>query len=62
MLKTSTELLGLAFQQPSWAGGWLQRWSKISRLRADLSRQLGEEAYQAAWERGAAWDLETTNR
>ncbi len=61
-LEAAVSLLSLAFQQPAWAGGWLRRWQKISRLRIELSRQLGEEAYQAAWERGAAWDLETTIR
>jgi predicted ATPase/DNA-binding CsgD family transcriptional regulator len=62
MPAAAASLLGLAFQQPPWASGWLQRWPKMSRLRTDLMRQLGEEAYQAAWERGAAQDLETTIR
>jgi predicted ATPase/DNA-binding CsgD family transcriptional regulator/tetratricopeptide (TPR) repeat protein len=56
----TAELLGLAFQQPIWASGWLHRWPLLTRLRADLSRQLGEEAYQAAWERGASQNLETS--
>ncbi|HZR44709.1 MAG TPA: LuxR C-terminal-related transcriptional regulator [Ktedonobacteraceae bacterium] len=56
----AVELLGLAFQQPTYVSGWLHHWPKLSRLRADLARQLGEDAYQAAWERGAAQDLETT--
>jgi predicted ATPase/DNA-binding CsgD family transcriptional regulator len=59
-LETSTELLGLAFQQPPWINGWLHRWALIARLRADLRCQLGEETYQAAWERGASQDLLTT--
>jgi predicted ATPase/DNA-binding CsgD family transcriptional regulator len=58
----AAEFLGLAFQQPTWASGWLHCWPLLARLRADLSRQLGEEAYQAAWERGACQDLETTIR
>jgi ATP/maltotriose-dependent transcriptional regulator MalT len=62
MLEASAELLGLAFQQPTQVSGWLQRWPKMSRLRGDLARQLGEDRYQAAWERGAALDLETTIR
>jgi ATP/maltotriose-dependent transcriptional regulator MalT len=62
MAETATELLGLAFQQPAWASGWLQRWPKVGRLRAELACELGEEAYQAAWERGGDLDLETTIR
>lgn len=60
--EAATELLALAFQQPSWASGWLARWAKVSRLQADLTFQLGEEAYQEAWERGTTLDLETTIR
>lgn len=62
MPEMAVELLGLAFQQPAQASGWLQRWSKVSLLRADLRHQLGEEGYQIAWERGVAQDLETTIR
>ena len=58
----AVELLGLAFQQPTWASGWLHRWLLITRLRADLARLLGEEAFQAAWERGGGHDLETVMR
>lgn len=61
-LEEAAELLGLAFQQPAWASGWLHRWPLLARLRVDLARQLGEETYQAAWERGAGQDLESTIR
>ncbi len=61
-LEEAAELLGLAFAQPAWASGWLHRWPLITRLRADLSRQLGEEMYQAAWERGSGQDLQTVIR
>ena len=61
-LEEAAELLGLAFQQPAWAAGWLHRWPLIARLRTDLSRQLGEVPYQAAWERGGCQDLETVMR
>jgi DNA-binding CsgD family transcriptional regulator len=62
MLEEAAALLGLAFQQPAWASGWLQRWPLVARLRADLARQLGEDAYQAAWERGGCHDLEAMIR
>jgi ATP/maltotriose-dependent transcriptional regulator MalT len=62
MLEAAAELLGLAFQQPAWASGWLHRWPLVARLRVDLTRQLGEDAYQAAWKRGGCHDLETVIR
>ncbi len=62
LLEEAAELLGLAFQQPTWASGWLRRWPLITRLRLDLAHQLGEEAYQAAWERGSCHDVESTIR
>jgi predicted ATPase/DNA-binding CsgD family transcriptional regulator len=62
MLDSAAGLLGLAFQQPVRASGWLRRWSLVARLRGDLKSTLGEEAYRAAWERGAAQNLETTVR
>ena len=34
----------------------------LTRLRAELAHRLGEEAYQAAWERGGRYDLEATMR
>jgi len=62
MLEEAAELLGLAFHQPAWASGWLHRWPLVARLRVDLTRQLGEDAYQAAWKRGGCHDLETVIR
>lgn len=58
LLEEATELLGLAFQQPVWTNGWLHHWPLLARLRADLKRQLGEDAYQVAWKRGGSYDLE----
>jgi predicted ATPase/DNA-binding CsgD family transcriptional regulator len=62
LLEEAAELLGLAFQQPAWASGWLHRWLLLVRLRADLTSQLGEEVYQAAWQRGSCQDLATIIR
>lgn len=61
-LEEAAELLGLAFHQPAWVSGWLHRWSLLTRLRAELEYQLGEEVYQAAWERGGRYDLEAMMR
>lgn len=56
----AVEYLALAFYQHHLANGWLHHWPLLARLRADLLRQLGEDAYQSAWERGSSRDLETT--
>jgi predicted ATPase/DNA-binding CsgD family transcriptional regulator len=55
----AAELLALAYQQPDWAHGWLDRWPVIASLRNELNEQLGTEMFQAAWERGSAQHTET---
>lgn len=62
MLQEAAKLLSLAFHQPCWASGWLHHWPLVARLRADLERQLGEDAFQAAWERGGSYGLEAMIR
>ncbi len=61
-LAEAAELLGLAFAQIAQVSGWLQRWAKVSQLRATLSSQLGDETFQAAWQRGAMLDREAMIR
>ena len=56
----AAELLGLAFNHPKSATGWMAQWPLLTRLRADLEAELGAAACDAAWERGAKLDLETT--
>jgi predicted ATPase/DNA-binding CsgD family transcriptional regulator len=58
-LETAVEWLSLAFHQPVWASGWLSHWPLLARLRDDLMQRLGEDAYQAAWQRGSKQDLNT---
>jgi predicted ATPase/DNA-binding CsgD family transcriptional regulator len=53
----AVELLGLAFTHPS--SPWMEKWPLLTRLRADLRADLGDDAYHAAWERGRQLDLET---
>lgn len=56
----AAELLGLARYQPARASNWLCCWPLVARLEADLERQLGAEACQAAQARGSLLDLEAT--
>lgn len=58
-LETAVERLSLAFHQPVWASGWLPHWPLLARLRDDLRQRLGEDAYQAAWQRGSTQNLNT---
>lgn len=60
MPEKAVELLGPAFYQPAYVSGWLHHWLLLARLRTDLRQQLGEGAYQTAWDRGSTYDLETT--
>lgn len=54
----AVELLALAFTHPKSATGWLEQWPLITRLQADLKAKLGDDGYNAAWERGKLLDLE----
>ena len=56
----AAELVGLARYQPARANSWLSCWPLVARLEADLERQLGAEACQAAQVRGSLLDLEAT--
>ncbi len=58
--EAAVEHLGLAFHLPALASGWLHRWPLLTRLRESLERQLGSNAFQAAWERGRQFELEPT--
>jgi ATP/maltotriose-dependent transcriptional regulator MalT len=54
----AVELLGLAYAAPPALTGWLEKWPLLNRVRYQLEAQLGEEAFNAAWERGQAMSLE----
>jgi predicted ATPase/DNA-binding CsgD family transcriptional regulator len=56
----AVELLSLSFNHPRSINGRAENWQVIIQLRADLEAELGEEAYQEAWERGKSLDLDTT--
>lgn len=57
--ESAAELLGLVFQQPLYATGWLHQWALMARLQESLKARLGESRFHNAWERGGNHDLET---
>jgi predicted ATPase/DNA-binding CsgD family transcriptional regulator len=57
--KYAVQLLALTFDQPSAMSGWAQKWSLLIDLRQKLEKELGADAFNAAWDRGPALKLET---
>jgi predicted ATPase/DNA-binding SARP family transcriptional activator/pimeloyl-ACP methyl ester carboxylesterase/tRNA A-37 threonylcarbamoyl transferase component Bud32 len=53
----AVELLALAQTHPLSATGWLAHWPLLVEVQAGLERELGADAYQAAWDRGKGLDL-----
>jgi predicted ATPase/DNA-binding CsgD family transcriptional regulator len=58
----AVELLGLVFNHPRSATGWLEKWPLLNNVRTQLEAELGSAAYAAAWERGASFDMVETVR
>src|SRR5690606_8555752 len=56
-LDHAAAMLGLAFNQPPEVSGWLHQWPMLARLRQQLRDELGDDSFQAAWERGCHLDL-----
>jgi predicted ATPase/DNA-binding SARP family transcriptional activator len=56
----AAELLSFAYSHPLALNGWTGHWEKLKGLRAQLSDQLGTEAFEAAWTQGTELCLETT--
>ncbi len=55
----AAELLGLIFTHPASPIGWFENWPLMNDLRAQLSQQLGVDAYTAAWQHGTDLDLDS---
>ena len=55
----AVELLALARTHLPDMTLWMEKWPLLIRLREDLKNELGEDAYNAAWERGKVLDLDT---
>jgi hypothetical protein len=54
----AVEILALSSHHPLSPTGWMEQWPLLARLRTELEKQLGGEAYKSAWERGQKLDLE----
>jgi tetratricopeptide (TPR) repeat protein len=58
--KRAGALLALASNQEEHVTGWMREWDLLTCLKATLERELGADAYRAAWEYGTTLDLDTT--
>jgi predicted ATPase/DNA-binding SARP family transcriptional activator len=56
------EILAYTLNQPRGHVGWLDEWYLVKRLREQLQTQLGDETYQAAWQRGTVLDDATVEQ
>lgn len=54
----AVELLALASTEPRSATGWMAHWPLLAETRDRLEVCLGAEVYAAAWQRGAAGDVQ----
>ena len=57
--KRAVELLGLAHTAPEALLGWLAVWQLLAEVQVELKVELCDQEYAAAWDRGAALDLDT---
>lgn len=55
----AAEWLAVAHHYPYQNTAWLEDWPKLTRLHADLKTQMGESAFETAWERGKTRPMET---
>jgi predicted ATPase/DNA-binding SARP family transcriptional activator len=60
-LEAAAEMLGLALNQPVKATGWMASWVLLNQVQAKLQIELGEGAFEAAWERGKLLELKPTS-
>jgi tetratricopeptide (TPR) repeat protein len=54
----AVEFLSLFLNHPLSATWWTENWTLLSEWQTRLEESLGSQAYQAAWQRGRALDLE----
>ncbi len=61
-LASAVEWLSVAFHYPYQGSAWLEKWDLISQLRSDLQTQLGDSAFDSAWEKGKQRNMETVTQ
>lgn len=57
----AAELLGFCYNYSA-SNRWMDKWSLIGEIIAELRTQLGNDAYQAAYERGQQFEMDTVTR
>jgi predicted ATPase/DNA-binding SARP family transcriptional activator len=60
-LESAAELLGLALKQPVKATGWIAQWVLLKRIRAELQAEMGQAAFESAWEQGQSLELKAAS-
>jgi tetratricopeptide (TPR) repeat protein len=55
----AVEVLALIFTHPQSPTGWLEQWGLLRQWQTKLVAVLGEEPYQAVWERGTTLTIES---
>jgi predicted ATPase len=58
-LVKAVELLGFSLNQSKSATAWLEQWSLLHQVRGQLQKELSQQTYEDAWERGKSLDLDT---
>ena len=56
--ESAVHQLALAHHHPLSPTGWLEKWPLLMDIRQQLHEQLGDEAFQVAWEQGKAMVLD----
>jgi predicted ATPase/class 3 adenylate cyclase len=57
--ESAVELLGLAFKQSVKITGWMRQWRLLERAQSELKDELGQTAFEAAWQQGETLDLKS---
>jgi hypothetical protein len=58
----AVELLGLALSNPAAFFTWLKEYAPLIDLQSELRESLGQEEFEASWQRGQLMDLMATSQ
>ncbi|MEJ2266644.1 MAG: adenylate/guanylate cyclase domain-containing protein [Anaerolineales bacterium] len=61
-LEEAVELLGLALSNPAAFFTWLKEYAPLIDLQSELRESLGQEEFEASWQRGQLMDLMATSQ